>query len=294
MLVVHGLWTRAQTLVLWVEVPRRRPGTARPADLTALASLAPRATALADALSRPAGRTVTLLLPCTPAGRPAASTGRPREDLRLAPVEVDVVELPGARAVEVLAEVSAQQPPVSDGLRWIAHVAAGARAAVDAGHVVPNLVGDGERFTARWIPFPDRAFHRWRAAVAEACPPVLRAEPGPGRHDGPPAATAVLDDVCTLVVDVLTAERTERVRLHDVPEGPSVQGWIGALQRGNPSRTPGTCGHCHGGSASGTAAVTTPVTTSSCASWNPNRGRTFPRNWPTGSSTPASPTRSRT
>ncbi|MFD0482626.1 DEAD/DEAH box helicase [Kineococcus sp. GCM10028916] len=234
MLVVHGLWTRAQTLALWVEVPRRRPGTARPADLAALASLAPRATALADALSRPASRTVTLLLPCTPAGRPAASTGRAREDLRLAPVEVDVVELPGARAVEVLTEVTAQQPPVSDGLRWIAHVAGGARAAVDAGHVVPDLSGDGERFTAHWIPLPDRAFHRWRAAVAEACPPVLRAEPGPGRHDGPPAATAVLDDVCTLVVDVLTAERTERVRLHEVPEGPSVQAWIGALQRGEP------------------------------------------------------------
>ncbi|MBB2900304.1 hypothetical protein FHR75_001092 [Kineococcus radiotolerans] len=243
MLVVHGLWTRAQSLALWVEAPRHHPGPARPRDLAALASPAPAAGALAAALARPATRALPLLLPCTPAGRPASSTGRAREDLRLRPVEVDVVELRGAQALEVLTEVGAGPAPVSDGLRWLAHVAAGARAAVRAGHVVPDLADAGTAhdaaapagtFTARWVPLPDRGFHRWRAAVAQACPPVLRAERGPSRHDGPPPAAVLLDEVCAVVVDVLTARATEGVRPYELPTGAAALAWITSLHRGEP------------------------------------------------------------
>ncbi|WP_432561030.1 DEAD/DEAH box helicase [Kineococcus sp. SYSU DK003] len=226
MLLVHGLWTRQHSLALWVEAPRRRPGPARASDL---AALAPAAEALARALARPAVATLSLLLPCTPSGRPAASTGRPRADLRLLPVDLDVVELTGAQALEVLSEVATGDLPVSDGLRWLAHVAAGARAAVDAGHVVPDLAVRGGQWTARWIPAPDRAFGRWRTAVAQACPPVLRAERG---ENGPPQAVDLLDDVCAVVVDVLVADRTRSVVPYDLPDGATVRAWLTALRTG--------------------------------------------------------------
>nr|WP_218886359.1 DEAD/DEAH box helicase [Kineococcus aurantiacus] len=222
---------------MWVEAPRRRPGPARAADLAELARTAPRADALARALGSPATATLPVLLPCTPAGRPAASAGRPRADLRLLPVDLAVVELRGARAVEVLTEVAAGPAPVSDGLRWLAHVAAGARRAVDAGHVVPDLHGGGDRFTARWVPLPDRSFGRWRTAVAAACPPVLRAERSPG---GPAQALDLLDDVCAVVVDVLVADRTRDVVPHDLPEGAALRDWLLGLRTGEP--LPGTGG----------------------------------------------------
>ncbi|PRY15340.1 DEAD/DEAH box helicase [Kineococcus rhizosphaerae] len=229
MLVVHGLWTREHSLALWVEAPRRRPGPARAADLADLARQAPRAAALACALASPATSTVSVSLPCTPSGRPAASTGRARADLRLLPVELEVVDLRGARALEVLTEVAEQDLPVADGLRWLAHVAAGARRAVDAGHVVPDLHACDGRFRARWVPAPDRAFGRWRTVVAQACPPVLRAERS---RSGPAQAPDLLDDVCAVVVDVLVADRTRDVVPHDLPANPSLRAWLLGLRSG--------------------------------------------------------------
>ncbi|MEW1958119.1 DEAD/DEAH box helicase [Kineococcus sp. NPDC059986] len=246
MLVVHGLWTRQHRLALWVEAPRRRPGPARPGDLAELASGARTSTDLARALAAPTTGTLSLLLPCTPSGRPAASTGRPRADLRLLPVDLDVAELGGERAVALFAEL-AREPrderavALSDGLRWLVHVAAAARRAVDAGHVLPDLhpTGDGG-FTARWVPAPDRALGRWRAAVAEACPPVLRAERSPGGpRQGPPAALDLLDDVCAVVVDVLVAARTAGVVPHDLPEGAGPRAWVDALRTGRTLRGEG-------------------------------------------------------
>ncbi|WP_432510481.1 DEAD/DEAH box helicase [Kineococcus sp. SYSU DK001] len=225
MLLVHGLWTRQHSLALWVEAPRRRPGPARADDL---AALAPAADAVARALVRPT-TTLTVLLPCTPAGRPAASTGRARADLRLLPVDLEVVELSGARALEVLTEVAGGDLPVSDGLRWLAHVAAGARRAVDAGHVVPDLALRDGAWVAGWGPLPDRAFGRWRAALAQACPPVLRAERSPG---GPVRAEDLLDGVCGVVVDVLVADRTRAVVPHDLPDAPVPLAWVTALRTG--------------------------------------------------------------
>ncbi|GAB3466910.1 DEAD/DEAH box helicase [Kineococcus endophyticus] len=241
MLVVHGLWTREQRLALWVEAPRRRPGPARPADLAAL----PRTwDALISALASPVTGTLPVSLPCTPSGRPAASTGRPRTDLRLLPVDLDVVELTGERAVTLLLELSAPAGDgvrLSDGLAWLVHVAAGARRAVDAGHVVPDLAPAGDRgFTARWVPAPDRAVGRWRTAVAQACPPVLRAERSHrGPAHGPPQALDLLDDLCGVVVDVLVAARTAHVVPHDLPDGASARAWIGALRTGEPLRGEG-------------------------------------------------------
>ncbi|MEZ0491014.1 SNF2-related protein [Kineococcus sp. TBRC 1896] len=240
MLVVHGLWTAGQRLALWVEAPRRRPGPAQPADLAVLARHARSWTGLARALASPVTGTLQVALPCTPSGRPAASTGRARADLRLLPVDLDVVELTGEPAVALLAELGGASGAedgvrVSDGLRWLGHVAAGARRAVEAGHVLPDLqpTADGG-FTARWVPAPDRALGRWRTAVARSCPPVLRAErPRSGPPQGPPQALDLLDDVCALVVDVLVAARTAAVVPHDLPDGAGPRAWIAALRTGS-------------------------------------------------------------
>ena len=242
MLVVHGVWTRARTLALWVEVPRRRPGAARAEDLARLASSAPGALRTATALAQPVARSLTLQLPCTPAGRPAASTGRPRGDLVLAPVALEVVELRGDAVLDVLEEVrGAAHDVAGDGLRWLAHVAHGARTALDAGSVVPDLEriggpGPDGAVHARWVPLPDRRFHRWRSAVAEAAPPVLRAESG-DRHDPPPEAAALLDEVCGLVCDLLAARRTAGVAAPERGEGPgspAVRAWLSSLRTGAP------------------------------------------------------------
>ncbi|WP_432522235.1 DEAD/DEAH box helicase [Kineococcus sp. SYSU DK006] len=236
MLLVHGLWTRARTLALWVEVPRRRPGGARAGDLAQLAAAAPAAPHLAGALTRPRGP-LGVLLPCTAAGRPAASGARPREDWRLLPVDLEVVQLHGRQAVDVLAEVAGPAAAVAgDGLRWLAHVAAGARTAVDAGHVVPDLaVHDGE-LLAGWVPLPDRRVQRWRTALAEVCPPVLRAQAGAA----PPTAAALVDDVCAVVTDVLAAQRTAHVAAGPLPAAPAVRQWLLALRTGEPVRAPGS------------------------------------------------------
>ena len=232
--VVHALWTRARTLALWVEAPRRRPGAARPADAAALAAQAPGATLLAAALARPARGRLVVDLPCTPAGRPAASTGRPRDDLVLAPVELDVVELRGREAVDVLLEVAGPAAGVcSDGLRWLGHVARSGRAAVDGGSVVPDLTPRGDDWSARWVPLPDRRFHRWRSAVAEAAPVVLRAQARP-RHRPAPTALDLLDDVVGLVVDVLVADRTAGSAPGPAPASPAVRAWLTGLRTGAP------------------------------------------------------------
>ncbi|NAZ74432.1 ATP-dependent helicase [Kineococcus sp. T13] len=223
-------------MALWVEVPRRLPGAARAGDLAQLAGAAPAAPHLAGALARPRGP-LTVLLPCTAAGRPAASGARPREDWRLLPVDLQVVQLHGRQAVDVLAEVAGPAAAVAgDGLRWLAHVAAGARTAVDAGHVVPDLaVRDGE-LLARWVPLPDRRVHRWRAALAEACPPVLRAQAGAS----PPTAAELVDDVLAVVTDVLAAQRTADAVPGPLPAAPAVRRWLTALRTGEPVRAPGS------------------------------------------------------
>jgi len=243
--LVHGLWTRAGTLALWVEAPRRAPGPARAGDLAQLASAAPRALVLAGVLARPASRAVTLLLPTTPAGRPVASTARPRDDLVLRPVALDVVEVRGEEVLALLAE--AERLPAAlagDGLRWLAHVARGARDLVDAGRVVPDLAprpaptaGAAPEWFARWVPLPDRRTTRWRAAVAEAAPPVLRAEVDPAGPPGrtpPRPAAELLDEVAQLVVDLTAARRTERVLPGPAPTSPAVRAWLTALRTGTP------------------------------------------------------------
>jgi len=241
--LVHGLWTRARTLALWVEAPRRRPGPARAGDLAQLASAAPRALVLATALARPASRGVTLLLPTTPAGRPVASTARARDDLVLRPVTLDVVEVRGDEAVALLAEVERLPGELAgDGLRWLAHVARGARELLDAGRVVPDLAaepasGAAPEWFARWVPLPDRRTTRWRAAVAEAAPPVLRAEldpAGPPGRTPPRPAADLLDEVAQLVVDLTAARRTERVLPGPAPASPAVRAWLTALRTGTP------------------------------------------------------------
>ncbi|NAZ81765.1 ATP-dependent helicase [Kineococcus sp. R8] len=207
-------------------------------------------------------RSVGVLLPTTPAGRPVASTARPRDDLVLRVVPLPVVEVAGAEVLAVLAEVDAAAGvPAGDGLRWLAHVARGALALLDAGRVVPDLAPAGPRadgaadgtagaatddgaqgpaageWYARWVPLPDRRTNRWRAAVAEAAPPVLRAEVDPAGAPGrtpPRAATTVLDEVAQLVVDLTAARRTERVLPGSAPQAPAVRAWLAALRTGAP------------------------------------------------------------
>ncbi len=235
---VHGTWTRAGTLALWVEAPRRPVGAARPADLAALASGAPRAVHLAAALARPAVRSLDVDLPCTPAGRPAAASARPRADLRLRTVAVPVVELRGDAAVDVLTEVLDAGPGpaagvAGDGLRWLAHVARGARAAVDAGSVVPALGEVGGEAIARWVPLPDKRYQRWRTALAELAPAVLRAEARPPRTPVP-AAAALVDEVCAAVADLLVSRRTTHVRPDLDGLAPAPAAWLRALATGEP------------------------------------------------------------
>ncbi len=239
-MLVHGLWSRAGTLALWVRAPRRPVGAARPADLAALASAAPGAVHLAAALARPAIRELSVRLPCTPAGRPVPDGARPRADLVLHPVEVPVVDLRGDAALEVLEEVldgsGADGPAAAvaaDGLRWLAHVARAARAAVDAGSVVPDLVEvDGEH-RARWVPLPDRRHARWRAAAADVAPLVLRAEARPARTPAPGAA-ALVDEVCAAVTDLLVSRRTAGARPSTAGLGPGPAAWLRALADGAP------------------------------------------------------------
>ncbi|WP_432548432.1 SNF2-related protein [Kineococcus sp. SYSU DK004] len=236
MLVVQGLWTREGDLALWTESGRRRPGTARAHDLAELASRAPRARLLAAALARPADGAVLLSLPCTPAGTPLPSTARPRRDVVLRPVEVPVVRLRGLPAVQLLQELTATADDgaaagvLGHGLRWLVHVAAQTRAAVDAGRVVPGVVvsGAGGGARARWEVLPDRRQRRWRTSVAEASPPQLRAElPAPRR------AEEVLDEVSALVADLEVQARTAHLpppgASSPAPAAPAVRGWLEAL-----------------------------------------------------------------
>ncbi|WP_432508994.1 DEAD/DEAH box helicase [Kineococcus auxinigenes] len=239
---VNALWTRAGTLALWVEAPRRPPGAARPADLGALASAAPRAVHLAAALARPVARRLVLDLPCTPAGRPVAAGARPRAGLLLRPVPVPVVELRGDAALDVLTEVLGEGPggepgpahaAAGDGLRWLAHVARGARTAVDAGSVVPALhEADGEAH-ARWVPLPDKRFGRWRTALAELAPALVRAEARPPRT-APPSAAALADEVCAALTDLLVSARTAHVRPGTAALGPGPAAWVRSLATGAP------------------------------------------------------------
>ncbi len=242
---VHGLWTRTGTLALWVQAPRRPVGAARPADLAALAAAAPRAVHLAAALARPAARELALRLPCTPAGRPVPACARARGEVVLRPVAVPVVELRGDAVLDVLAEVLGEEPGpaaavAGDGLRWLAHAARGARAAVDAGAVLPTLgpapgdaPGEAAEVRARWAPVPDKRFHRWRSALADLAPAVLRCEQPPPRTPAP-AAAALADEVVTAVTDLLVARRTAHVRPGTGALGPGPAAWVRALATGDP------------------------------------------------------------
>ncbi|NAZ87541.1 DEAD/DEAH box helicase [Kineococcus indalonis] len=158
----------------------------------------------------------------------------------LRPVAVPVVDLRGDAVPEVLAEVLGEGPGpaaalAGDGLRWLAHVARGARAAVDAGSVVPTLApaaGDpGGEPLARWAPLPDKRFHRWRSTLADLAPAVLRCEEHPARG-GPPAAAALVEEVATAVADLLVSRRTAHVRPGDAALGPGPAAWVRALATG--------------------------------------------------------------
>ncbi|WP_369069885.1 DEAD/DEAH box helicase [Kineococcus terrestris] len=241
-MVVQGLWTREGDPALGTESGRRRPGAARAQDLAELASRAPRARRLAAALARPADGAVHLSLPCTPAGTPLPSTARPRRDVALRPVRVPVVRLRGLPAVQLLHELAGTAVDgagggagvLGHGLRWLAHVAAQTRAAVDAGRVVPGVVvgaaGRGAGARARWEVLPDRRQRRWRTSAAGAAPPQLRAElPVPRR------AEDVLDEVSALVADLEVQARTAHLPppgspgAPGLPAAPAVRGWLEAL-----------------------------------------------------------------
>uniref|UniRef100_UPI00358DB410 DEAD/DEAH box helicase n=1 Tax=Kineococcus rubinsiae TaxID=2609562 RepID=UPI00358DB410 len=125
-------------------------------------------------------------------------------------------------------------------------MARGARTVLDAGRVVPDLAAVRRprggapaepELSARWVPLPDRRWTRWRTTVAEAAPPVLRAEVDPAGPPGrtpPRPAVELLDEVAQLVVDLTAARRTERVLPGPAPAAPAVRAWLTALRTGAP------------------------------------------------------------
>ncbi|MFB9375779.1 DEAD/DEAH box helicase [Kineococcus gynurae] len=226
---VHGAWSPQDSLLLWVEVPRRAPGPAREPDLAALAALGgPPTPTLLHALGAARRRRIGLVLPTTAAGRATASTSRARTDTGLREHELETSEVLGPVVLDVLEEVGRLPAAAAgDGLRWLAHLAVTVAGAVAAGSVVPDLhedpVGSG-RFRARWIPLPDKRFQRWRTAMAEVCPPVLRVvDPDRG------AAADVLDAAVATLCDLRMLRVGAGVRPAPGPTATAVTAWVDAL-----------------------------------------------------------------
>ncbi|MFD6098662.1 SNF2-related protein [Nocardiopsis flavescens] len=198
MRVLHGVWDR-DALVVWGEAGERDAGEAageRPHPFAlghrALAALVPGG-----------GRTAVLelRLPGTTAA-PDRSAGASGEPAAFHTWTVPAVRLDPGAADRLLGALPAGAGP---SLRHLAAVHAFARALVDAGCVLPDLVGSPPR--ARWRPVPASWAEEHLAALTAALPASARAHL-PGASADAAARSCVLAPL-ELLTDAV-ARRTAR------------------------------------------------------------------------------------
>ncbi|MEU8138855.1 DEAD/DEAH box helicase [Streptodolium elevatio] len=277
MFALHALWRADRTLAIWGEDGRARAdsaghsGAAHPyacsADLLAelLGGVGPGLEWLAgQARHRWAG----LLLPTFADAQPQPSpeipaepVRGPRPDLALRPWRVPALVFDADEAAQLLgalfdprhaalrtetADEGAVDVPYGTSLRWLTAVHDVAWRLAGRGRVLPDLVVEDDTALARWRPAPTEDDWTLIRALADACPPVCRAEvrgtPGAGARDAnapdadvpgaaSPAGAAV--GAMELVADLLDVlvDREVRAALDGLPS---------LLPPGRPPRDPET------------------------------------------------------
>jgi hypothetical protein len=241
MLAVHALWSRGRGLLLWAE-DGDRPATSRS---QAARSARPHPFAVpAQALTEihPGKPTLATILLPSQRRAPLDSTELVRAAPRPAPRRNPAL-LPWVVPAIIVdpAELDDPDPQVRYGAS-VAHlreVAAFAADLVARGRVLPSLVHESGRPTARWRPVVAGRDAVAMAAIVAAIPPVARAEQG-GRAGtaGQEPSALVADALATMVdaqvreglarsaepVDLLPRRRGRRPR-----RPPAAEMWLGAL-----------------------------------------------------------------
>jgi hypothetical protein len=202
--VVHAIWSADNRLALWLE---DSPDADRLIELLA-------ASAAVNGLARKASvGELDLLLPAR---------------RRLVRRRVSVALFDADAAVELLAltrgrlslEYEESGEPahllIGDSVRFLAELSAVAADFVERRRVLPAIVGP----FARWVPVPAAADRERIAALAEASPPVLRAE-APGRD----RAEVLLDALTALTDAAVRASLEPLVSSRNTP----AEAWLGAL-----------------------------------------------------------------
>ncbi len=201
MIVVHGLGTPDEGVLLWGEDSTRCDSPTRGAARRGVTTAAPHpfaadtaalVTVLTAALDAPAawlGRADTghseITLPSQGA-RPLDSPElvrdtpppRSRAQLRLSPWLVPTLTIDAGRVGPVLTAVARCQTGVGASLRHLARVAEFAEDLARRGRVLPTITADDTRpglAHAQWRPVLTGADERWSRALASATPPVARA-----------------------------------------------------------------------------------------------------------------------
>ncbi|MFC7341951.1 DEAD/DEAH box helicase [Saccharopolyspora griseoalba] len=150
---------------------------------------------------------------------PLAGGAKPRGALRLRRWFVPAVHCPPARLRDLLGSVPEDCRLGSDA-RFALEVAGFAEQLVDRGGVLPDLVQEDDRPTARWTAALTGAGMARFANLREAMPPALRARTG-----GTP------DDVLRELLDAFVDDEVrQRLGRAELGEGPSAAArWLGAL-----------------------------------------------------------------
>ena len=248
MLVVHGMWLHAGRLALWgedSELTSQQPGRRgrqakqRPhpfaADTTALS------VALGELAGKAVGSGVGLGLPTlggSPAASPELGLVDPADDggstVSLAPWWVPTLEYDRDDALGV---PSAELPPdvvAGATLRHLASIVDFATDLVARGRVLPGVV-EANGPTAVWRPLLTGADAEWARMLAQALPPVGRAEVLSAKAAGVVARERSAAEVVAGTIDAFV-DVAARAALGDLTLGGPVQGaraavrvWLGGL-----------------------------------------------------------------
>ncbi len=256
--------------------PRRHPFACEPAGLRAgLRALVPGvAEAGRDAeltLLLPSGRSGPAASPLLVREEPAAPWPPDREApapisappgaLALAPWRVPALALDPDTALDLLLDLAARAgellvveagEPLADrtgdgvvaaragpSLGFLAEAAEAALGLVAGGRVLPALVTEGGTLAARWKPVPGAQDLERLRQLAQAMPPLCRAEQAGGAPDGRPGA-AVLGDLLDRLVDAAARQALTGQVLLPARRGrrpasqPLAEAWLAALAGPDP------------------------------------------------------------
>ncbi|GAA2822081.1 DEAD/DEAH box helicase [Crossiella cryophila] len=230
-LAVHGLWSPGRGLLLWAESPRRPATTAmRPTAWSVRPHPFAAPTAELAALHPGKPVPVTLLLPSRPNGpRPSPDLTGAREHRARTdqPVTLQPWSVPA-----VLIDPSELDDP-AEGIRYgtsVQHLRAVYRLALDLvhrGRVLPTVGEAGNGAHARWRPVLRGLDAVAAQRLAQALPPIGRAEQSAQLDGADPAL--LVEDALGVLVDTAVRDRLAHA---DLPltggDGP-IEVWLRAL-----------------------------------------------------------------